>query len=94
MNQKRLKNIQRYKIDHFSRLKKIRLDKNEITSVKDFFTSKFKKKLKIDIFNSYPEMGQIYKKISNIHKINEQQILLTSGIDIGIRHCFELFLNQ
>ncbi len=44
MNQNRLKNIQRYKIDHFSRLKKIRLDKNEINTSHESFTSKLKKK--------------------------------------------------
>lgn len=72
----------------------LRLDRNERVSAwgKDFLTDIFSDKP--DWFMSvYPEMDPLYQKLSIFLKINKENILLTSGIDGGIKTILEVCTN-
>ena len=72
----------------------LRLDRNERVSAwgKDFLTDIFSNKP--DWFMSvYPEMDPLYQKLSEFLKISKEKILLTSGIDGGIKTILEICTN-
>ena len=73
----------------------LRLDRNERVSdwEKNIFKKIFKN-FKGYNLSIYPDLDKIYKKIANFDKVNAKNILLTSGIDGGIRVVFESFLNE
>ena len=69
----------------------LRLDRNEKVDVwskqvmADIFTSK------PDYFLSvYPESTALYQKLARFHKVNEDELMLTSGIDGGLKTLFEI----
>tara|TARA_Y200000002_G_scaffold362781_1_gene350189 strand:- start:1165 stop:2235 length:1071 start_codon:yes stop_codon:yes gene_type:complete len=85
-------NIKRFRGIFPTRLNKYRLDANERVSDFDVkFIERLKKKIKSHHFTTYPEVEEIYDLIAKFNKVKKENIMITSGSDIGIRHCFELF---
>jgi len=91
-----LKNIVRKRIPENRNLDKgLRLDRNERVSGWD-------KKIINKIFNGqpeyflsiYPDLSNIYKKISKFNSIKESNILITSGIDAAIKTLFEIYTSH
>ena len=97
------------KFSHFSHIEKIgrknhdlksrekfyRLDKNEMIS--DFersFLKKVKRKINSFHINAYPDIGDVYKKLAKNLKVSSDNIILTSGSDLAIKNCFELFVRK
>lgn len=69
----------------------LRLDRNEKVDVwpSGFLAKVFSEKP--DYFLSvYPESGPLYKKLSKYLGVNEEQIMLTSGIDGAIKTLYEI----
>ena len=69
----------------------LRLDRNEKVDAwgKELLVKIFSEKP--DYFLSvYPESSNLYKKLSKFHNIPESQIMLTSGIDGGLKTIFEV----
>jgi histidinol-phosphate aminotransferase len=69
----------------------LRLDRNEKVDVwpRDMLIKIFSEKP--DYFLSvYPESSNLYKKIARFHDIDESELLLTSGIDAGLKTLFEI----
>ena len=78
-----------------TRKNKIRLDANErISSFDSSFLNKIKKKISSFHFVAYPEVEKIYDILSIKYKLPRSHFLITSGSDMGIRHCFELFTQK
>tara|TARA_B100001057_G_scaffold234218_1_gene234531 strand:- start:13570 stop:14637 length:1068 start_codon:yes stop_codon:yes gene_type:complete len=72
----------------------LRLDRNE--KVSDWEKNIFQKifnKLPSYFLSIYPDHSSIYRKISKFDKVNEENILITSGIDGGIKSIFECAIN-
>lgn len=69
----------------------LRLDRNERVDV-------WPKQLLADIFSSvpdyllsvYPDSTQLYRKLAKFHRVKEDELLLTSGIDGGLKALFEI----
>lgn len=69
----------------------LRLDRNEKVDTweKGLLAKIFSEKP--DYFLSvYPESSNVYKKIAAFHNIDESQLMLTSGIDGGLKTIFEV----
>lgn len=69
----------------------LRLDRNEKVDTweKGLLAKIFSEKP--DYFLSvYPESSSVYKKIATFHNIEESQLMLTSGIDGGLKTIFEV----
>jgi len=64
----------------------------------DFYSKKIKKEiqkhLQLTHLNRYPKIEELYQKIAQFHNINENNILITSGIDGGIKTVFEMCTNK
>jgi len=77
-----------------SRYKKIRLDKNErISSFDNYFLNKIKKNLNSEYISAYPEVEEIYKVLSKTLSLSANMFVITSGSDLAIKNCFELFIS-
>ena len=91
-NFKIIDRIKRFRGIFPTRLNKIRLDANErISEFDNKFFNKLIKKIKSQHFTAYPEIEEIYDLLAKFNKIKRDNIMITAGSDIGIRHCFELF---
>ncbi len=91
-NFKFIDRIKRFRGIFPTRLNKIRLDANErISEFDKKFFNKLKKKIQSQHFTAYPEIEEIYDLLAKFNKIKRENIMITAGSDIGIRHCFELF---
>jgi histidinol-phosphate aminotransferase len=69
----------------------LRLDRNEKVDIweKGLLAKIFSEKP--DYFLSvYPESSNVYKKIAAFHQVEESQLILTSGIDGGLKTIFEV----
>lgn len=69
----------------------LRLDRNEKVDVwpKEMLADIFRKKA--DWFLSvYPESTRLYQKLAKFHTVDESQLLLTSGIDGGLKTLHEV----
>lgn len=89
-----LNSIYRVKANLKTRENYLRLDKNEKTTNFHRNIIKFlKKKISSFFITSYPDLGLVYKKLANYLKVREQEIVITSGADLAIKNCFELFLK-
>ena len=85
-------NLERFRGIYPTRLNKIRFDANErVSEFESQFLKLLKQKIKSHHFTAYPEVEEIYDLISKFNKIKRENIMITAGSDIGIRHCFELF---
>lgn len=87
-----LKDIARIRVSEGRNLDEgLRLDRNERVDPwqKDIMEKVFGSKK--DYFLSiYPESTNVYKKLAKFHNIEESQLLLTSGIDGGIKTILEI----
>ena len=87
-----LKNIQRLRIpEDRDIINGLRLNRNEKVDIwpKDFLTNIFESKP--DCFLSvYPDFSGLYKKISKHINVDESKILVTSGIDGGMKTLWEV----
>lgn len=69
----------------------LRLDRNERVDV-------WPKQVMADIFTSqpdyflsvYPESTNLYRKLARFHEVDETQLMLTAGIDGGLKTLFEI----
>ena len=90
-----LSNVKRLREIGPSRFDKIRLDKNEwIGNIPSHLLKKIYQKIKPEHITAYPETGILYDAISKHHKCSEKEIVITNGIDGGIKNCFEYFVSQ
>ena len=89
---KTIDNLERFRGIYPTRLNKIRFDaKERVSEFENQFIKLLKKKIKSHHFTAYPEVEEIYDLISKFNKLKRENIMVTAGSDIGIRHCFELF---
>ena len=90
-----LRDIKRIRIAEGRNLDRgLRLDRNEKVDVwpKDFLLNLFSSKP--DYFLSvYPEISSLYNKLSKHLNVNENQIVITSGIDGAIKTLFEILTS-
>ena len=90
-----IEKIKRKKNDAKSREEFYRLDKNEmISDFESSFLKKIKKRINSFHINTYPEINDVYKKLAKSLKVSSDNIILTSGSDLGIKNCFELFVRK
>lgn len=90
-----LKKIERIRGPRISRHNFLRLDKNEkIDDFKKKFFIKTLKKINSNHLTAYPEVEELYKLIAKRNKINIDELIITSGSDQAIKHCFELFVKK
>ena len=87
------KQIKRVRISENRNLKKgIRLNRNErVENFKKNILLKIFKKSKNYDLGKYHDQALIYKKLSHFLKLKENKILVTSGIDGGIKTVWEIF---
>lgn len=89
-----LKNLKRTK-SIFSRLEKIRLDKNEKSDDHSkIFFKKVIKKIKHHHLSAYPESEKVYSLLSKKLRLSQKSILITYGADGGIKTCFDFLANE
>ena len=69
----------------------LRLDRNEKVDVwpKHMLADAFQKQPEC-FLSVYPESTQLYKKLAKFHGVDETQILLTAGIDGGLKTLYEI----
>ena len=87
-----LRDIQRIRIPENRNLNEgLRLNRNERVDVwpEDFLTKIFADKPAY-FLSSYPDSSGLYKKLSKHIGVDESKILLTSGMDSGIRTLWEI----
>lgn len=89
-----LNSIYRIKANSKTRENYLRLDKNEkTTNFHKNIINFLKKKISSFFITSYPDLGVVYRKLAKYLKVKEQEIVITSGADLAIKNCFELFLK-
>jgi histidinol-phosphate aminotransferase len=90
-----LKSIDRIRVSEGRDLENgLRLDRNERVDNWDKSLLEKVLKNKPDCFHStYPEVTQLYKKLSHHLNVHESKILLTSGIDGSIKNILEVLCN-
>ena len=92
---KYLDNIKRFRGIEKTRFNKIRLDANErVSNFSEKFLLNFKRKINSNYLTAYPETEQIYKLLAKNYGMSPKNYFITAGSDIGIRHCFELFVKR
>jgi histidinol-phosphate aminotransferase len=71
------------------------LDKNENTDIEylNFIKKKVEKNLSILDYSTYPDLKEIYLKLSNLEKVNPENLLLTTGSDGAIRTVFQTYIS-
>lgn len=87
-----LRDVKRVRVAEGRNLDKgLRLDRNEKVDVwpSDFLSRLFQAKPNY-FLSVYPESGSFYKKLAQHLKVNEDQLMLTSGIDGGLKTLFEV----
>ncbi len=87
--------IDRPSPDSSSRANDFRFDRNERTTLfsDDEFSNMLSQLTPYD-FVAYGELEPFYNKITKWLNVNRNNILLTSGSDMGIRTVFETFINK
>jgi len=90
-----LEKILRTESDTNSRLRKLRLDKNEINfGHHNYFINLLKKNISSDLISAYPESYNVYKLLSKKLKIIKEKILITPGSDLALKNCFQAFYKK
>lgn len=90
-----LNKINRVRGEKFSRSKYLRLDKNErVTDFSNKFVKQIKSRINSFHLSAYPEVEKIYDLLSKTLKLPKEMIVLTSGSDMAIKLCFELFAGK
>ena len=78
-----------------SRLKYLRLDKNErVSSFEKKLFKNILKKFKSEYLTAYPELEKIYTLIAKRNNISKNNLVITAGSDGAIRMCFDLFTKN
>jgi len=95
-NNLHLKEIKRFRVSEGRDLEKgLRLDRNEKVDLwPDDFIQKVLSSKPKSFFSTYPEISNLYKKLAKFNNVNENQILITSGIDGSIKNLFSVLLNS
>ncbi len=89
-----LQNLRRIKNTDESRLKYLRLDKNEnILPLPPAILKKMQKQITADFLASYPETVSLYKKIAKHERCSPDNVYLSSGSDGAIKSVFEAFVR-
>jgi histidinol-phosphate aminotransferase len=87
--------VSRMRCDTQTRHGLIRLDKNErVTAFPEDFFEQLISDLTSDHLTAYPETEEIYERLAQLHNVPTDNIMLTAGSDMAIRHCFDLFVNS
>ncbi len=89
---KHLIKVKRRRVSEGRNLSKgLRLDRNEKVDLwpKNFVKDVLRNKPK-SFFSTYPEIFNLYKKIAKFNKVDDDQVLVHSGIDEGIKNIFHL----
>ena len=85
-------NIKRTRVSEGRNLSQgLRLDRNEKVDLwpENFVNDVLKNKPR-SFFSTYPEIFNLYKKIAKFNKVDDDQVLVHSGIDEGIKNIFHL----
>ena len=92
---KNLKNLVRVEPLKTTRLDFLRLDKNEnIIELGDDFINKVVSNINSNLISAYPEVHEIYTKLSQWLNIEYGNIFVTAGSDAAIKSVFEVFINE
>ncbi len=87
---KHVLNIFRTPNQKISRLKKLRLDKNErISDFDKSFIKELKQNINSEMLTSYPELENLYKSLSKINNLPRNFFLTTFGIDHALKLSIE-----
>ena len=92
MYNQHLINVKRMRVSEGRNLKiGLRLDRNEKVDLwpKTFVKDVLKNKPD-SFFSTYPEIFNLYKKIAKFNQVGDDQVLIHSGIDEGIKNIFHL----
>ena len=92
MYNQHLINVKRMRVSEGRNLKiGLRLDRNEKVDLwpKTFVKDVLKNKPD-SFFSTYPEIFNLYKKIAKFNQVSDDQVLIHSGIDEGIKNIFHL----
>ena len=92
MYNKHLIKLMRKRVSEGRNLSKgLRLDRNEKVDLwpKTFVNDVLKNKPR-SFFSTYPEIFNLYKKIAKFNNVDDDQVLVHSGIDEGIKNIFHL----
>ena len=72
-----------------------RFDRNErISPIPNKFFNIIKKNLISEYLTTYPNLKNLYHLISKKNKVGKENIIITAGSDIAIKHCFELLVQK
>jgi histidinol-phosphate aminotransferase len=94
-SKKKINNIYRILPESNTRLKSIRLDKNErANNHRNFLIKKLKREITSNLISAYPEFYKVYKMLADQYKISIKNIILTAGSDLAIKNTFELFYKK
>tara|TARA_B100000989_G_C19531594_1_gene470272 strand:+ start:3127 stop:4191 length:1065 start_codon:yes stop_codon:yes gene_type:complete len=94
IKKKWLNKVKRVKNEVKNRHRFLRLDKNEkIENFSYDLWKKFLESLHQNDFQAYPQVEELYTKLSKKIKINRNNLFLSSGSDNSIRNFFEIFTN-
>lgn len=92
---KKINIVSRVRIAENRDLKKgLRLNRNErVENFEKNILKKIFKDSKTYDLGKYPDQSHIYKTLSNFLKINEDNIIISSGIDGSLKSIFEIFTD-
>ena len=77
-----------------SRMKKIRLEKNErVSNYNSKFLNEIKKNILSENISAYPEVEEIYLLLAKHLSVSPDMLVITSGSDLAIKNCFELLIS-
>lgn len=95
-NKKHLEKLIRLRIpENRDLINGLRLDRNEkVSNWEKNILEKVFSRLPSYFLSIYPDLSKIYKKISIFDKVSEENILITSGIDGGIKSIFECAVSK
>ena len=89
-----LSGLIRIKNPQESRLQFLRLDKNEnLISLPAETLNKIKELISADFISAYPELDDLYSKLSKRLGIPQECLYITAGSDAGIKATFEVFVK-
>jgi histidinol-phosphate aminotransferase len=89
-----LKEIFRSPSESFDRTCYLRLDKNEdVVGLPDAFIQSILSKVSPDMLAAYPQLDELYIKLSDYLSVDREQILITAGSDAAIKNIFEVYIE-
>ena len=89
-----LKSLERIQNPAGTRIKFLRLDKNEsILGFPPEFMDILHREITPDLVNTYPEIDPLYEKIASWVKCGRENIYITAGSDAAIKSTFEVFVE-